>query len=43
MAFATLKILDYAVYYPGILVLIHHKGSGRTKDWSINPSFGLAM
>ncbi len=30
MAFATLKILDYAVYYPGILVLIHHKGSGRT-------------
>ncbi len=31
MAFATLKTLDYAVYYPGILVLIHHKGSGRTR------------
>ncbi len=32
MAFGTLKILDYAVYCPGILVLIHHKRSGRTNN-----------
>ncbi len=31
MAFATLKILDYAVYCPGTLVLINHKESGRTE------------
>ncbi len=31
MAFVTLRILDYAVYCPGILVLIDHQGSGRTQ------------
>jgi len=30
MAFVIFIILDYVVYYLGILVLIHHKISGRT-------------
>ena len=35
MAFAILIILDYAVYYPGTLVLIRHKTGGRTKIFNI--------
>jgi len=31
MDFGILKISEYVPYFPGIFILLLHKGSGRTK------------